>query len=216
MAQNNWQRGNESYLTVNHFLFFLLTPLAVFSCFYAPEIISLFFERGAFTMQDGQMAAGFLRPLLFVMLLMNPILLQSNIISATRTWKEFLPYSLVGYVLFLVFLPFTMHRWGGFAYPYTLFGCNLIGCIVTFYFLRKQVPAWNGLETLRQFGRILSLNILALLPAAVYGWYFAGKNPWITVFVGGMIFMATLTGLSYYSSDLQFFLQRCWPHKFHA
>ena len=213
VAREDWQQGNDSYLAVNHFLLFLLTPLAVFSCFYAPEIISIFFERGAFTLQDGQMAAGFLRPLLFVMLLTSTGIVQSNIISATRTWKEFLPYSLVGYVLFLVLLPLTMRHWGGFAYPYTLLFCNLIGFLIAFYFLLKQVPAWHGWETLRQLGRILSLNILALVPAAVYGWYVAGHNPWMTVFIGGVIFMTALLGLCYHSGDLQFFIRQCLPNK---
>ena len=208
-----WQAGNANYLSVNHFLIFLLTPLAVFSCFYAPEIVVMFFKHGAFTQQDGIAAARFLRPLLFVMLLLGPTMLQANVLSATRKWKEFLPYSLIGYLLLLVALPLTMFRWGGFAYPYTLLGCNLIGLAITYGFLRRFIPAWNGPSTLRQLGRILSLNIIALLPAAIYGWYFAGSNPWVTVIIGGIIFVATLGGLSYYSGDLQFFICQCLPVK---
>lgn len=211
VAHRAWIQGNTNYLAVNHFLLFLLTPLAVFSCLYAPEIVVMFFKHGAFTLQDGIWAARFLRPLLFVMLFLGPSMLQTNVLSATRKWKDFLPYALINYLLLLIALPLTMFRWGGFAYPYTLLGCNIVGLLITYYFLRRFIPAWDGPSTLRQLGRILSVNIIALLPAAVYGWYFAGNNPWATVIIGGIIFVVTLGGLSYYSGDLQLFIRQCLP-----
>lgn len=209
----DWEKANTNYLAINHFLFFLFAPLAIFSCFYANEIILLFFQRGAFTVQDGLLASSFLHPLLLVMLLCVPGTLQANVISATRMWKEFFMYALIGYFLMLLLVPFTMHHWGGLAYPYTLLFCNVVGFIITYGFLRKFVPLWKATATLRQMGRILSLNILALVPAAIYGWYFASANPWITVFTGGIIFMSALTALAYYSGDLQFFLGQCLPAK---
>ncbi len=211
VSHQNWKQGNENYLAVNHFLLFLLAPLTLFSCFYAPEIVTMFFAHGAFTAQDGQMAAGFLRPLLAIMLLTAPSLLQANVLSATRMWKEFLPYSLIGYFLFLVAVPFTMARWGGFAYAYTLLVTFVIGFLITYAFLRKQIPSWQGKTSLLQLGRICSLNIIALVPSAVYAFYFASSNPWITVFIGGVIFMTGLTSVSYYSGDLPFFIRQCFP-----
>ncbi len=211
VSRQDWQQGNINYLAVNHFLFFLLAPLAVFSCFYAQEIVLMFFQRGAFTVQDGVLAANFLRPLLFVMLFIAPGSLQANILSATRMWKEFFTYSLIGYFLMLILLPITMHYWGGLAYPYTLLFCNLLGLSIAYFFLKRFVSAWQATATWRQMGRIFSLNIIALVPSAIYGWYFAGSNPWITVLIGGIIFVATLGGLSYYSGDLQFFIRQCLP-----
>jgi putative peptidoglycan lipid II flippase len=213
IAQGNWPQGNTNYLAVNHFLFFLLAPLAIFSCFFAPEIIMLFFKRGAFTVQDGLLAAAFLRPLLLVMLCAVPGLLFGSVLSAARIWKEHLPYGLFYYVLFLPILPITMHLWGGLAYPYTFLAVQLLGSAATYVCLRRYAPLWNGPAVLRQMGRILSLNILALVPTAVYGWYFASANPWVSVFTGGIIFVGTLCALSYYSGDLQFFLRQCWPEQ---
>lgn len=212
ISHQDWQQTNKNYLGINHFLLFLLTPLAVFSCFYAPEIVIMFFKRGAFTLQDGLLAAGFLRPLLFVMLFIAPGTLQTNILSAARIWKEFLPYSFIGYFSFILAVPITMHLWGGLAYPYTLFVTNVIGTWTTYVCVRKYAPKLDGPSFLRQIAKILSLNIIALVPAAVYGWYFAGNNPWVTVFVAGVIFVTTLGGLSYYSGDLQFFLRQCLPN----
>lgn len=215
VAKQDWKQGNINYLSINHWLIFTLAPLTVFSCFYAPEIIIMFFKRGAFTMQDAVLSAGFLRPLLFVMLFMVPGTLQTTVLSSTRTWKEFLPYSFIGYGAFLVAIPITMHIWGGLAYPYTLLATNLIGTAAVYICARKYAPAWDGPTSLKQLARILSLNIIALVPAAVYGWYFAGPNPWSTVFIGGIIFMGTLCALSAYSGDLQFFIRQSFSKSRH-
>ena len=213
VSAGNWPQGNTNFLAINHFLLFLLTPLAVFSCFFAPEIIVIFFKRGAFTTQDGLLAAAFLRPLLFVLLSTTTGALLTNVLSAARIWKEQLPYGLISAISFLVALPITMHFFGGLAYPYTLLAVHIFGFILTYICLRRYTPLWNGPAILRQIGRLLSLNMIALVPAAVYGWYFAAPNPWLKVFTGGIIFMSALTGLTYYSGDLQFFIGQCLPPK---
>ena len=193
---------NTAYVRTHHFLCFLLAPLAVFSIFFAPEIITLFFKRGAFNTQDVAHASAFLRPLLGVMFLTAPVHMQHNLVAAQRKWKEFLPYALISVVLFIGALPFTMRYWGAFAYPYTLLATTVIGLGLNALFFQKYLP-WAALRTSwTDSARLVSLNIIALLPTAVYAWFIGGKNPWIQVIGGGVIFLTALGALTRYSGDL--------------
>ena len=206
-----WDKFNRDYNVTHHFLWFLLTPLAVFSIFYAPEIITLFFKRGAFSMQDAHHAAGFLRPLLGLMWLMVPILMQNNAVVATRKLKDFLPYTLAGIVLFIATVPLTMHRWGALAYPYTQLICCVLGIAINALYFRRYLPQFALRTSLQEGARLLACSIIALLPSAVYAWFVAGKNPWVTVLIGGIIFMTGLLLLTKYSGDLQRFAHPCRP-----
>ena len=141
------------------------------------------------------------------MLIMGPCAMQSNAVVAVRKIKEFLPYTLIGSVLFIVTLPWAVKTAGAFAYPYVqLFWC-IVGLVINVIFLRKFIP-WLAIRvSLLDAGRLVSLNILSLLPCAIYTWYLAGKNPWGLVFVNGVIFVSVLAGLTAYSGDLQRFLR---------
>ena len=211
LARHQWDRLNDTFLAVNHFLIFILAPVTIFSCFYAPEILTVFFKRGVFTAQDVHMAAGFLIPLLLVTLLGAYGMLQWAVFSALRKLRKYLPYSLVSMLLLLVSLPLTMRLWGAYAYPYTQLGCNLVGVLMTLWFFCKYAKRLENMPAIRACLRLISLNIIALVPSAVYGWFFAGSNPWITLFCGGIIYVSALTALCYYSGDLQFFLRQCLP-----
>ena len=203
-AANHQQNAfNADFLKAHHFLCFLLTPLAVFSIFYAPEIITIFFKRGAFTAMDVRHTAAFLRPLLAILLLLGTGSMQNNVVVAVRKVKEFLPYALSSNLLFIVTLPWAIKTAGAFAYPYVqLFWC-VVGVMINVIFLRKFTP-WLAIRTsLLDVVRLISLNILALFPCAVYTWYIAGKNPWGLIFVNGVIFVSALAALTYYSGDLQ-------------
>lgn len=206
-AKNEQATFNADYLRAHHSLCFILAPLAIFSIFYAPEIITIFFKRGAFTVLDVRHTAAFLRPLLAVMLIMGPCAMQSNAVVAVRKIKDFLPYTLIGSMLFIVTLPWAVKTAGAFAYPYVqLFWC-IVGLVINVIFLRKFIP-WLAIRvSLLDAGRLVSLNILSLLPCAIYTWYLAGKNPWGLVFVNGVIFVSVLAGLTAYSGDLQRFLR---------
>ena len=206
-TKNDWDSFNAAYNITHHFLWFLLTPLVVFSIFYAPQIIAMFFKRGEFTAQNVRETAAFLRPLLGLVWLMVPILMQSNVAAAVRKLKEFLPYSLAGTLLFIAAVPFAVTYFGAVAYVYTQVISCMSGLGINALFLLKHTPQFQLKTSVLDGLRLLSCNIIALVPSAVYAWYVAGKNPWITVFVGGVIFVGTLTVLTGYSGDLKRFLQ---------
>ncbi len=207
-AKNDTETLNANFLNTQHFLFFLLTPVAVFTAFYAPEIVTLFFKRGEFNAQDVHQAAAFLRPLMGVMLFMVPVLMQNNVVAAGRKLKDFLPYAVAGIVLFIALTPLTVHTWGAFAFPYAQLGCCFIGLYLNYLFFRKYFPFVSYGFSLRRAARVLAVNILALFPSAVYAFFWAGSNAFVTVFIGGIIFLAALFWLSRQSGDWDDFLRQ--------
>ena len=207
-AQNDEAALNANFLNTQHFLLFLLTPLAVFTAFYAPEIVTLFFKRGEFNARDVYQAAAFLRPLMGVMLFMAPVLMQNNAVAAGRKLKEFLPYALAGIVLFIALTPVTVRLWGAFAYPYAQIACCFVGLYVNYLFFRKHFPFIAYGFSLRRAARLLAVNVIALFPSAVYAFFGAGTNAFVTVLIGGIIFLAALFWLTRRSGDWDDFLRQ--------
>ncbi|MGN0023992.1 MAG: lipid II flippase MurJ [Candidatus Avelusimicrobium sp.] len=207
-AKNDTNQLNADFLSTLHFLLFLLTPLAVFTAFYAPEIVTLFFKRGEFDAQDVRQAAAFLRPLLGLMLFMGPILMQNNVVAAGRKLKEFLPYALSGIVLFIVLTPPSVRAWGAFAFPYVQVGCCFVGLYLNYLFFSKYCPYISYGPSLRRAARLLAVNVIALFPSAVYAFFGAGTNPFVTVLIGGVIFLAGLFWLTRRSGDWDDFLRQ--------
>ena len=206
-TRHDWNALNTAYHSTHYMLWFLLTPLVVFSIGYAPHIITLFFKRGAFSGKNVWETAAFLRPLLGLMWLMVPILMQNNVAIAVQKLKEFLPYALSGIVLFILAVPFAVTHFGAVAYAYTQVISCVIGLTINALFFRKHIPQLRLRPSIQDGLRLLSCSILAFVPAAVYDWYWAGSNVWLTVGIGGTIFVVTLAALTYFSGDFRRFLR---------
>lgn len=206
-ARNHWAAFNAAYTTTHFFLWFMLTPLVVFSVYFAPEIITIFFKRGAFSAGNVCEAAAFLRPLLGLVWLMAPVLMQNNVVAATRKLKLFLPYALAGILLFIAVAPFAVSTWGAVAYAYAQLICCVIGLTINAFFFIKHVPEFALKPALKDGVRLVGLNLLALLPAGICAWYLTKINAWITVFTNGVIFVGMLAILTHYSGDLRQFLR---------
>ncbi len=206
-ARKQYELFNFSYLDTHKFLCFLLTPLAVFSIFYAPEIITIFFKHGMFNVQDVEQAAAFLRPLLGVMLLAVPVLMQNNAVAAKRKLKNFLPYALTGMLLFTLAVPLAMRLYGPFAYPYTQGVCFLLSFAIHAFFFKRELPFLSFGKSLWDMLRLVLLNGAALIPGALLTTYVWGyPNPWITLGCGGVIFGLAWGILFYFNNDLAWFM----------
>ena len=73
LTRHNWNIANKNFLATYHALLFILTPLAVFSCLFAPQIVCIFFARGQFDQEAVWRVTAFLRPLLAVMWIVIPM-----------------------------------------------------------------------------------------------------------------------------------------------
>ncbi|WP_428075310.1 lipid II flippase MurJ [Candidatus Avelusimicrobium luingense] len=206
-AKQDWSSLSVAYNTAHHLLWFFVTPLVIFTIGYAPQIVTLFFKRGAFSAQSVYETAAFLCPLMILVWLVVPVLMQSNIAIAVRKLKEFLPYALSGIILFVVTVPFAITYFGAVAYVYTQVITVVVGLGINALFFRKYTPQISLKTSLLDGLRLLSCNIIALVPALVYKWYGAGENVWLSVGIGGLIFVAVLAALTWYSGDLKRFLR---------
>lgn len=206
-AAGAYETLNRNFLNTSFLLFFLLTPVAVFVCFYAYDIIALFFMRGNFTAVSAAGAARFLRPLIFMIVLLVPVLMFNNVIAATRKIKESFPYIMVGQILLSGMVIGGIYRWGGFSYPYILIAANLIGYAINYFMFKKYFPFIHYKTLFADFARILALNILALFFSALFYCFCARGVYWFNILAGGIIYMTALTLLSRVSGDLRRLLE---------
>ncbi len=197
---------NRAFLRAHYGLAFLLTPLVVFSIFFAPDIVTIFFKRGAFTQLDVRQTVCFLRPLLITLLLTVPVLMQNNVVAAKRKLKEFMPYALASTGLCIVLTPFTLFYFGPFSLPYLLAGCTLVGLAINAVFFKRILPFDTFKPALLEMIHLLVLNMMAILPAVFYRWFLSGNNAWQALAIEGILFVGMLAGISYYSGDLKRFL----------
>ena len=207
-AEEKWEKVNRDFLSAQHFLLFLLTPLALFSCFYATEIITLFFKRGQFSTLDVHNAASFLRPLMGIMWFLVLVSMQNNLVAAGRKLKESLPYALFCIGLFIVSVPLTMHIWGAFAYPYTQLACCVAGLLVNYFFFKRHFPRVAYVLSLKEASRVAAINILALFPVAIWAWFVPIKSVFFSLLGGGLLFLAGLFFWAKKSGDWNIFLSQ--------
>lgn len=205
-ARGEEQRFNENFLSVNHLLLIILTPLAVFSCWFAPQIVDLFFKRGNFTPQAAHDTILFLRPMLLTLILMVPAAVQSNTIAAWRKVKESFPYSLGVSVLFAAAVAFLMPRWGAFSFPYISVGGLLVGAVVSYFLFKKYFPFVSYLKSFGDMGRILLFNLFCLIPAISLSYACGACGAFWTLLICGSVFMLAYIGLLWKTKDGKQFL----------
>ncbi len=156
---------NEQFLMSTRLLVTVLAPLAVFSCYFAPQIVALFLERGQFTPQDTHQTVLFLRPMLFVMLLSAPGYIQNSTLAACRKIKESFPYCLTAAGILIALLLGVVPLYGAFSYPYVLGAGLVIGFLLNAVFFRKYIPFVAYGQHMRLTLRLTGFAAVALLPA---------------------------------------------------
>lgn len=198
---------NKNFLSTNHLLLFLLTPVAVFSSYFALDIVGLFFERGAFNLQDAQNTVRFLRPMIFMLILLVPAYLQNNTIAAWLKMKESFPYAIVSSLALTGAVWFLLPKWGAFSYPYILLASTIFGFLLNYFLFRKHFPFVNYFRSFWELLRLLAINIIALVPAAILRILLPEMNYFWTLLFCGSLYMAVLLLISYKSRDLELFLK---------
>ncbi len=197
---------NKNYLSTNHLLLFLLTPLAVFTAYFAVDIVGLFFEHGHFNAWNAADTVAFLQVLVFTVVLLVPAGLQSNTIAAWLKVKESLPYTLAGGLTFTAAVLIVLPRWGAFSYPYLALGELILGFVLNYFLFRKYFPFVNYFRSFWELLRLLAINVIALVPAAAVRIFLPEENHFLGILFCGSVYMTVLLIISYKSRDLQLFL----------
>lgn len=195
-------RFNEQLLLSTRLLVIILAPLAVFSCYFAPQIVKLFFERGAFTQEAARQTVLFLQPMLFSMLLWAPGFLQNSAIAAARRIKESFPYTFATGLILTGLLWFAIPHYGAFSYPYILLIGLVIGFILNALFFRKYLPFIAYGKQLWLTLRITFFAVLTLLPAV----WVSRQLPalyWLQILVCGTVFVSIYAGICWLTKEIQ-------------
>lgn len=201
-SANRPDLANQTFVRASFVLLVLLAPLVVFSCYFAPQIIELFLERGQFGPQAAQNTVYFLRPMLFVLLLSVPGYLQNSVLAAERKIKEWFPYALTSGVILTGLSCFLIPRYGGFSYPYILAIGLLIGFILNAFLFRKQLPQINYLQPFYQLARVVLWAAIALIPAVLFS-YVLSPIDWVQIMGCGVVFVTVYVGILYVTKDAQ-------------
>lgn len=201
-ARQEYTCANQTFLASAYALLALLAPLAVFSCYFAPQIVQIFFQRGQFDVQATQHTVAFLRPMLFVLLLTVPGALQNSAIAAGRKIKEWFPYALASTLVFIILLWVGMPHWGAFSYPYLIIFSSVIGYILNAFLFKKHFPFLQYSRHFLLVGRFGLWAALALVPAAGIVCLLPA-NAWIQVMTCGTVYVVAYGAILYFTRDLQ-------------
>ncbi|MBQ3666761.1 MAG: hypothetical protein II913_01685 [Elusimicrobiaceae bacterium] len=201
IAKKELGKANVSFVSYSYILLVILAPLVVFSCYFAPYIVELFFKRGQFTAQAAHDTILFLRPMLFVLLLSVPGYLQNSALAAGQKIKDWFPYALTSGLVFTAMMWFFIPKQGAFVYPYLIGAGLVVGFILNAFLFKKHLNFMQYFQPLRLVARFTALAVIALVPAALLSCVLA-KNCWIQIFGCGCVFVAAYAGILYLAKDM--------------
>ncbi len=202
LAKNESAPANETFINATYILLVVLAPLAVFSCYFAPQIVDLFFKRGQFTAQAAQDTVSFLRPMLFVLLLMVPGYLQNSALAAGQKIKEWFPYALTGGLLFTIMMGWFIPKQGAFVYPYLIGASLIIGFMLNAFLFKKHLPFLHYFKPLYLTLRLTACAAAALLPAGLLSGMLSPTG-WVQILGCGPVFVGAYGGILYVTKDLR-------------
>ena len=101
---------------------------------------------------------------------------------------------------------FVLPRWGAFTYPYLVLGELVFGFILNYFLFKKHFPFVNYFRSFWELFRLLAINIIALVPAAIVRMSFGTNSYFLNLLFSGIVYVGVLLLLSYKSRDLQLFL----------
>lgn len=183
---------NTNFIKVNYLILFIMVPLVLFTCYFAPDIINLFFKRGKFDSQSALTVVKFLRPLMLSLLISALSPFAGSIIASVKKIKESFKYMIFKDTSYVVIMYLFVYYFGPFAYPYALICCFILGYLVESLFFKRYIPEIRFWHPLKDACLLISLNILALIPAAFAGHLLTEQIEFIKIFFSGIVFLSVL------------------------
>lgn len=191
-SNKNYDELNKNYISANYLILFIMTPLVVFSFYFAPDIINLFFKRGNFTDESAYNVVKFLRPMLLLLITTILTPFAGAVICATRKIKESFKYMIFRDIVILFALYFFITRFGAFAYPYVQLGGSLFGYFIVAWFFKNNIPEIKFYEPIKDASFLLLLNIVAVILPAFLGQLLTNFSAFWRLLFCGILFLSIL------------------------
>ncbi|MDR0291199.1 MAG: hypothetical protein LBI01_00115, partial [Elusimicrobium sp.] len=153
----------ESFYNNLLILLILITPIAVFCCFFSRDIVRLFFERGNFSDATTKNTAVFVSLFTPTLVLLLPSYLYRNLAAAGRKLKEFFIFPLISALFFTAAVFYLMNIYGGFGYPAALVFTNIFGLMIISFFVKKHLAFISHAKTIFEMIKILCLALAPML-----------------------------------------------------
>ncbi|MBQ2312878.1 MAG: hypothetical protein II183_01810 [Elusimicrobiaceae bacterium] len=191
-SAKNFEDLNRNYLKANYLILFIMVPLAIFTCYFAPDIVNLFFKRGEFDLESSANVVRFLRPMMILLITTVLTPFAGSIIASTRKIKESFKYMIFRDIVIICAMYFFISHFGPFAYPYTQLGCSIFGYFIVALFFKNHIPQIKFWQPLKDAGLLIILNLLALIPAALLGRLLNEQIIFIKILFCGLTFLFIL------------------------
>ncbi len=192
-SAQNFEDLNRNYLKANYLILFIMVPLAIFTCYFAPDIVNLFFKRGEFNLESSTNVVRFLRPMMILLITTVLTPFAGSIIASTRKIKESFKYMIFRDIIIIGAMYFFISHFGPFAYPYTQLGCSIFGYFIVALFFKNYIPQIKFWQPLKDAGLLIILNLLALIPSAFLAQVLTEQTVFFRILFCGLTFLFVLT-----------------------
>ena len=161
---------DRAFHTAASALVFLLMPLAVAGCYYAPEIIQLLFGRGQFGPEAVSLSADFMRLFLLAVPFGAVGTLISRVFMAEQKIIQAFWYQLSYNAAVLVLALFLIKTFGALGYPAALLVLLAANLPVAMLLLRAYAPQISYVPALVKLLRLSVYEAALFLPVAGLDW----------------------------------------------
>ncbi|WP_424244988.1 putative peptidoglycan lipid II flippase [Elusimicrobium posterum] len=165
----------------------LIAPIAVFTGFFANNIVSLFFERGMFGEDSTRRVALFIQLLMPNIVLAIPAYLHRNLATSARKFKEFFVYHSVFLAVSITLIFLTMHFYGQYGYPMAMIAANIFWLMIAGMMTKKHFPYVSNTKAIGITAGIAGMALACIGPSL----YLAGfiESIFFKVFFCGLLYV---------------------------
>jgi len=161
VAQDQKEKLKQIFAQLCKMIIFILVPIAVLFYFYAEDIISLFYLRGEFGVEDVKNSAFFMRYLGFLLPLYGINTMVTRLYNAGQIIRFSTIYSVISNVLLVGFLWVAFSYWGIWGIPFALLAQNLLNVLVAQIFVKRFFKGIGYGRILGYFG-LFTVGCMAL------------------------------------------------------
>ena len=196
VAQGDREKLRSIFSQLCKVLIFILVPIATLFYYYAQDIVSLLYHRGAFGTEDVRHTAFFMRYLGFLLPLFGINTIVTRLYNAGQIVRFSTIYSVISNILLVGLLWVAFSYWGIWGVPFALLAQNLLNVLVAPIFIRRFFYG-IGYGWVLVYFVLFSVGCMALGAGVVYLFsLFPSWSGIVKAIAGCVVFGAAYLGLN--------------------